>query len=145
MRSFHYQENDGLKTAVFSANGQPAGWKANDGLLWLPTILGIVVINPIEPVFIENRFPPAIYRMLADGVECDPESNPILPAKTRLIEFYPTAIEYIAPSVVKFKYRLLGKRTGSFTGDTDDTSWPIRKFRIKLFFSICHPIRIHLN
>src|SRR6185436_1747812 len=37
---------DGLRTSECNGDFQPAGWRARDGRLWIPTVKGLAVLDP---------------------------------------------------------------------------------------------------
>ena len=41
-----YGAPDGLRASEFNGSSQPAGWRARDGRLWLPSIKGVAVVDP---------------------------------------------------------------------------------------------------
>jgi signal transduction histidine kinase len=104
-----YGVNDGLPTIECSEGLQPAGGKTPDGRLWFPTSKGLVVVNPAEVNI--NRLPPpmALEELLLDGQRVTNTSPPlqIAPGRNRL-EFHYTALSFVAPEKVRFKYRMQG-------------------------------------
>lgn len=59
-------ESDGLISAVFSGDGQPAGWQTTDGRMWFPTVNGIAVINPGEIKFKDPVLPVRLEKLVVD-------------------------------------------------------------------------------
>lgn len=104
--------NDGLPTVECSGGLQPAGCKTPDGRLWFPTSEGLVTIDP-ESVHANPLPPPVIIeRLLVDGQVTEAPTNHgtrlrIPPGRHR-VELQYTALSYIAPERVRFKYRLNG-------------------------------------
>jgi ligand-binding sensor domain-containing protein/serine phosphatase RsbU (regulator of sigma subunit) len=98
--------SDGMKASECNS-GSPGGVRARDGLLWFPTTVGAVRVDPgrtrknlvVPPVLIEevrvNREP-----LRAGARE--------LPADSRDFELVYTALSFTAPERVRFKYRLDG-------------------------------------
>jgi signal transduction histidine kinase/ligand-binding sensor domain-containing protein/CheY-like chemotaxis protein len=99
---------DGMRSAEFNGNAQPAGIRAHDGTLWFPTVKGVVSVRPDK--LIVNVLPPpvVIERLLADrrpvaltgGVRVSPGHGEL--------EFHYTALSFVVPARVRFKYRLTG-------------------------------------
>lgn len=106
--SVSYSEADGMNNSECNGNAQPAGWKTQDGKLWFPTIKGAAVINPtriqsnkvIPPVHIEQILMDHKNVLFNGKVEFQPG--------TTSIEFHYTALSFIAPKKIKFKYMLTG-------------------------------------
>ncbi|MEI9960146.1 MAG: two-component regulator propeller domain-containing protein [Limisphaerales bacterium] len=112
-----YVESDGLPTRECSMGAQPAACKTQDGRLWFPTSKGLVSVNPagLKP----NLQPPitVIESVLVDGVEQKnrltsmwPQTIVIPPGHEQLEIDY-TALNFSAPELVRFKYRLEGHET----------------------------------
>jgi len=131
-QTFHFREEDGLKTSVCSGGFQPAGWKTKDGNIWFPTLKGIVMIDLGRVTFRatelpevlekDDKFPPVPsvsyivvvleQTVLIDKVTVDDEpvdmNNNLFPANPKKIEFQFKLLNYTAPDRVVFKYRLIG-------------------------------------
>ena len=104
-----YGINDGLPTLECSEGLQAAGCKTADGRLWFPTAKGLVAVDPARAT--TNALPPPV---LIEEVRVDEKrfagANssaplPIPPGRHR-IEFEYTALSFVAPERVRFKYRL---------------------------------------
>lgn len=103
-----YGPADGTLTRECSGGGHPAGWKTSDGRMWFATIKGLAVIDPehiplntspppiaIEQIFIDNQSVP-----LTQKLKISPDAS--------RLDFYFTALSFIAPENVRFKYKLEG-------------------------------------
>ena len=103
-----YGPADGTLTRECSGGGHPAGWQTSDGRMWFATIKGLAVIDPehiplntspppiaIEQIFIDNQSVP-----LTQKLKISPDAS--------RLDFYYTALSFIAPENVRFKYRLEG-------------------------------------
>jgi len=99
---------DGMRSAEFNGNAQPAGIRAHDGTLWFPTIKGVVSVRPDQ--LIVNKLPPAVVieRLDADRVPIALRGNIHLPPGHGELEFHYTGLSFVLPSAVRFKYRLKG-------------------------------------
>jgi signal transduction histidine kinase/ligand-binding sensor domain-containing protein/ActR/RegA family two-component response regulator len=103
-----YAEADGLPASEFNGGSSPAGMLARDGRLWLPSIKGIVIVDPAR--LTRNALPPPVVieqvlanrRSQALGVEAD-----VAPG-AGAIEIQYTALSFTAPARVRFRYRLEG-------------------------------------
>lgn len=101
-----YDLADGLRSNEFNGGIQPAGWKTTDGRLWLPSVKGLVSIDP-ESIPVNKVAPhPVIESVVADGVEFS--ENESLPPGTKRLEFRYTAPSFIASDRVKYQYMLEG-------------------------------------
>jgi len=104
-----YGINDGLPTIECSEGLQPAGCKTADGRLWFPTSKGLVVVNPNEVRI--NQLPPpmALEEFLVNGQPVtNLGSHPKIPPDGSRFEFHYTALSFVAPEKVQFKYRIEG-------------------------------------
>jgi hypothetical protein len=87
---------------------QPAGLKTSDGNLWFPTKKGAVLIEPEK--FKKNMLPP---RVVIEQIVVDQQSTPstqfvtIAPG-SKSLEIHYTALSYLVPERVLFKYKLEG-------------------------------------
>ncbi|HWI17157.1 MAG TPA: two-component regulator propeller domain-containing protein, partial [Vicinamibacterales bacterium] len=100
---------DGMRSIEGSGGGfDPSGLKARDGRLWFSTLAGIAVVDPRRmplntvppPVAIEHAILDDTDRRLATGDSVE------VPAGTRTIAFEYTAFSMLAPTQVRFRYRL---------------------------------------
>ena len=104
----YYGPADGTLTRECSGGGHPAGWKTTDGRIWFATIKGLAVIDP-EHIPLNTSPPPiAIEQLFVDN-----QSIPLTPKVTlspgiARLDFYYTALSFIAPENVRFKYKLEG-------------------------------------
>jgi ligand-binding sensor domain-containing protein/signal transduction histidine kinase len=103
-----YGPADGTLTRECSGGGHPAGWKTNDGRLWFATIKGLAVIDP-ENIPLNTSPPPiAIEQLLIDNHPTSLVEKLELPPGASRFDFYYTALSFIAPENVRFKYKLDG-------------------------------------
>ena len=104
---------DGLPTLEFTGNYQPTCWKGSDGRLWFATVKGLVSVRP-EESSVNTQPPPVVIeevqvdgRPLLDAARRAPASLDLPPGRRRL-NFHFTALSFVAPDKVRFRYRLLG-------------------------------------
>jgi hypothetical protein len=97
-----------MKTDECFGSWQPAGWKTLDGHLWFATRKGAVRIDPKS--FRANKVPPPV---LIEDVVVD--QHPALPGPSvalepdaEKLEFHYTALSFLVPNRVLFKYMLEG-------------------------------------
>jgi ligand-binding sensor domain-containing protein/signal transduction histidine kinase len=121
-----YDVSDGLRTAEFDGGNTFAGCLTQDGRLWFPSILGILVVDPSHirtntlppPVQIEQATVDAAPLDLRQAVEVNPGHQQW--------EFQYTALSLLAAKRARFRYRLEGfddgwvdagnRRTAYYTG-----------------------------
>jgi len=108
VNSINYGKNDGMRTSECNGGYQSSGCKTKDGKLIFPTTKGIVVIDP-ENIKINKNPPPVIIeKVLLNGNPADLISVVEVKPEINRIEVYYTALSYVNPERVKFKYRLQG-------------------------------------
>ncbi|MEP6621037.1 MAG: two-component regulator propeller domain-containing protein [bacterium] len=89
-----YTERDGMRSSEGNGGSQPAGVHARDGTLWFPTQDGVAVVDPAR--IRRNLAPPpvAVEQIKAQGSD------------SRDLEIAYTAMSFVAPANVRFRYRL---------------------------------------
>jgi ligand-binding sensor domain-containing protein len=108
LNSVSYGTSDGMKSRECNGGFQPAGWKTRDGRLWFPTVKGIVMIDP-DNITLNDRAPPVIVeRVLVDNEPLDLAQRATLDPGREKFEIHYTALSFLAPEKVKFKYKLEG-------------------------------------
>jgi signal transduction histidine kinase/ligand-binding sensor domain-containing protein/CheY-like chemotaxis protein/AraC-like DNA-binding protein len=107
IHSTAYTERDGLRNREGNGGFQPAGAKTKDGRLWFPTQDGIVGVDPSRVT--QGRKPPSVI------VEQVTSSGRVISADTSRLELSPserdleityTALTFVEPGNVRFRYRL---------------------------------------
>jgi signal transduction histidine kinase/ligand-binding sensor domain-containing protein len=103
-----YGKADGLPTNDCSGGTQPAGWRTRDGLLWFATSKGVAVVDPAR--LGRNRTPPPVVveRLVVDREPRTLSAEVGLQPGSRAVEFHFTALSFVDPSKVRFRYRLEG-------------------------------------
>ena len=103
-----YVTADGMKTDECFGGWQPAGWKTHDGCLWFATKKGAVKIDP--KTFKRNTFPPPVIieRVLVDQDTISTDQFTIFSPGKEKWEFHFTALSFLIPNRVLFKYKLEG-------------------------------------
>jgi signal transduction histidine kinase len=97
-----------MKTNECTGNTQPSGWTARDGRLLIPTIRGLLELDPDR--IPQNAQPPPVLveQVLADGRPVSTGSGARLGPGVERIEVRYTAPSFVAPERMRFKYRLEG-------------------------------------
>lgn len=99
---------DGMKADECFGDWQPAGLKSHDGRLWFPTTKGAVMIEP--GAFEKNTLPPPVIieQIVVDRQSRSSTQFVSLAAGTKSLEIHYTALSYLVPERVLFKYKLEG-------------------------------------
>ena len=101
-----YSLNDGLPTLECTGNYQPSAWRTHDGKLWFATVKGAVMVNPAKIRLNRVAPPVALEDFLVDSKRFA-LTNPIeIPPGKHQFDFNFTALSFIAPDKVTFRYRL---------------------------------------
>jgi response regulator RpfG family c-di-GMP phosphodiesterase len=106
-------DEDGLRSAEFNGGGSPAGWRGQDGRIWLPNLRGLAVLDPDRVVPLRNPVPTLIAGVRVDGRPARLDGAPIaLEPGASELEIRFTAIAFTAASALRFRYQLEGFDTG---------------------------------
>ena len=107
-----YGTGDGMKSQECNGGSQPAGWRSKDGRFWFPTVKGVSVIDP-NNIRVNKQPPPVIIEeIIVDSVRyTDHRSVELAPGAGRF-EFHYTALSFIAPERMQFRYKLEGADRG---------------------------------
>ena len=103
-----YGHADGLRAVEFDGGNTSSGSRTPDGMLWFPSIRGIVRVDP-GAVLTNTLAPPVLIEAaLADGEPIAPGDEISVPPGINNWEIQYTALSMRAPQRVHFKYRLEG-------------------------------------
>jgi len=127
--SIAFNESSGMRNRECNGGNSPAGWKDSQGILWFPTVKGLVKIDP-KNIKQDNNFPPLIIeKLIVDGKNIEINQNiKILPGYKR-IEFQYTVLTFINPKNIKFKVRLKGS----------DEDWIDMDLMRRTFYTMIRP------
>jgi signal transduction histidine kinase/ligand-binding sensor domain-containing protein/CheY-like chemotaxis protein/HPt (histidine-containing phosphotransfer) domain-containing protein len=106
---FHvYALADGLRTLEFAGGNTSPGCRSPNGLLWFPSIRGIVIVNPRH--FKTNILPPPVHieEVLVDGAPLTLADAANIAPGARQWEFHYTGLSLLVPHAAHFKYRMEG-------------------------------------
>ncbi len=121
-----YHIADGLRTSEFSGGNTRAGMRSADGTLWLPSIRGIVRVDPTR-IRTNNLPPPVVLEsVIADGKVFDSASEMRAPPGSTNWEFHYAALSMLAPERVRFRYKLEGYETEWVEANTRRTAYYTR-------------------
>jgi signal transduction histidine kinase/ligand-binding sensor domain-containing protein len=118
---------DGARPSATSF--QPAASRGPDGRLWFTNES---VVQMIDPAHLEgNALPPPVHieRIVADREIYAPLQNLGLPPRTRDLEIDYTALSFVAPQKMRFRYKLEGR----------DKDWQEAGTRRQAFYSDLPP------
>ena len=103
-----YDLEVGLRSAEFAGGNTSAGCQTADGMLWFPSIRGIVRVDPDHIRF--NAVPPVVHieRVSVDGVPLNLSGAIDVQPGREKWEFQYTASSLLVPQRTSFKYRLEG-------------------------------------
>jgi signal transduction histidine kinase len=148
-----YSRADGMLSEECSGGFFPAGLRSKGGLLWFPTLKGIVVIDPhhavsspVPAVVLEHTLVDGLTELpvlgrnndsanKGQGIEESPiESLSLAPGK-HVLEFRYTGLSFETPDRVRFRYRLEGL----------DQDWVEAGTRRVAFYSFVPPGTYHFR
>jgi signal transduction histidine kinase/DNA-binding response OmpR family regulator len=107
INSTGYTERDGLRNREANGGSQPAGIRASDGRMWFATQDGVAIVDPARVE--QNAIPP---RVVVERVIAGETAVRITDALLELgveqrdLEIEYTALSFLAPANVRFRYRL---------------------------------------
>ncbi len=103
-----YNLADGLRTAEFDGGNTSPGCRTPDGMLWFPSISGLVRVDPQHIRM--NAVPPIVHieQVLVDGVPLNLSGQIDVKPGQEKWEFEYTASSLLVPERTSFKYRLEG-------------------------------------
>ncbi|CAM2070552.1 Histidine kinase domain-containing protein [Sulfidibacter corallicola] len=110
---------DRLTSTVFGSRGDkglvecnggssPCGWRTADGRLLMPSMTGLIVLDPSQGTRNPWKPPTYVTKVLVDGVEVPPDARRRLPPETEKIAFHFTGISFEEPAKVRFRVQLEG-------------------------------------
>lgn len=87
---------------------RPAATRSPDGRLWFANEKAVQVIDPEH--LADNPLPPPVIveKVIADQKSYSPGSDLHLPPRTRDLEIHYTALSFVVPQKVRFRYKLEG-------------------------------------
>jgi signal transduction histidine kinase/ligand-binding sensor domain-containing protein len=108
LTSTNYGIMDGMKSRECNGGFQPAGWRAQDGRLWFPTLQGVAVVNPGSRSASKLPFPVILEHILADNMPVSLNRQLTIPPGRKRFEFQFTAPGSQVPEKIQFSYMLEG-------------------------------------
>lgn len=103
-----FGDSDGMLSSECNGGNQPSGWRSSDGRLWFGSIMGVVSVNP--RTMPRNELPPVVSleELLIDRVQYTLKDGISIPSGSRDFQFNFTALSFVAPGKVRFKFMLEG-------------------------------------
>ncbi len=101
--------DDGLKSIEFNGGSMNCCTKTEDGRIWFPSIKGVVSVDPSN--IPKSTIPPTVKLESVDADEKEydlSKKRVVFPPGTSHIHITYSALSYVSPSSVKFRYRLQG-------------------------------------
>ncbi len=119
-----------------SRNGQSPAVQTADGEIWFEMSEGVGIIDPLRLTKNPVAPPVQIEAMTADGVRMDIAQPIRLQPRTRDVEFEYTALSFVEPRRVRFRYMLEGYDLAWQEADTRRqafyTNLPPRQYRFRV-------------
>jgi len=113
VQSTGYTERDGMRNREANGGVQPAGARGLDGRLWFPTQDGVVVVDPrtlrrdtVAPSVIVEQV------IVGDTALLPTDGRVVLASSQRDVRIEFTALTFLEPRNVRFRYRLDGYDRG---------------------------------
>ncbi|HTZ21888.1 MAG TPA: two-component regulator propeller domain-containing protein [Opitutaceae bacterium] len=108
LRFLAYGISDGMKTTAFAGGNQPGVCRTSDGRLLFCSLQGLVIVDPSN--LFSNTLVPPVYveRVLIDKQSVPPDRPAEIAPGAGEVEIHYTALSYLAPGKVRFKYQLVG-------------------------------------
>ncbi len=101
--------SDGMPSSQTNGGSSPAGLRAHDGRLWVPTLAGVAVVDPRvagEPA--NAPVPVAFEKFVVDGEALAFDASHVLAPGTRRLVVGYAGINLRAAHDVRYRYRMIG-------------------------------------
>src|SRR5271166_1948786 len=104
-----YDNSDGVRLVALPGALSPRRGKSADGKIWFLSGDSVSVLDPHHLPF--NKIPPPVYieQVIADGKTYDASSGLRLPPLVRDVWIDYTALSFVAPEKIVFRYKLEGQ------------------------------------
>jgi signal transduction histidine kinase/streptogramin lyase len=123
IRCLTYGLSEGLPSLECSGGLQPAGCRTSDGRLWFPTTKGLVIVDPRNVTTNQLEPPVVIETFLVDdkplATNLAAAASIVIPPGRHRLGFQFTGLSFVAPTKVRFRYRLEGLETDWMEAGTD--------------------------
>jgi signal transduction histidine kinase/ligand-binding sensor domain-containing protein/CheY-like chemotaxis protein len=131
-----YGVSDGMAAPQCNGGSTPSAWKTSDGRLWFGTVRGVSVVDPAR--IPTNRKPPPVQveEVIADGKPLPRGGAATLAPGVEKLELHYTALSFLAPEKVRFRYKLEGYESAWTEAGTRRTAYytrlPPGRFRFRV-------------
>ena len=100
---------DGVRNISSAGSASPHMVKSTDGKVWLATLDGVTMVDPRHLPY--NKLPPPVHveEVVADRKAYDASAPLSLPPLVRDLQIEYTALSFVAPEKVLFRYKLEGR------------------------------------
>jgi ligand-binding sensor domain-containing protein/anti-sigma regulatory factor (Ser/Thr protein kinase) len=106
--STSYNSTLRFRTIESQSDVQPAVWKSHDGKLWFSTIRGLLNFDPKRRGQAARMPQPVIDEVRVNGESVKPDEIDLLAPGQKNITFHYTALSFLHPEEMKFRYKLDG-------------------------------------
>ena len=103
-----FGSESGLRSTSMTIPNQPTAWRRHDGRLVFGSSSGVAIVDPAS--IARNTLPPPVQieEVQVDRTAHAPIADAVYPPGRGDFEFHYTALSFVAPERVRFKYRLVG-------------------------------------
>ena len=108
VNSTGYGPGDALRVTTFAGNLQPAGAIDRNGFLWLPSLKGLVIVDPAHLPGSGEPPPVAVEEVTVNGEHALPGRDVVLPAGSGILSIRYFAATLLNADRVRFRYRVDG-------------------------------------
>jgi len=124
-----FDSSDGVRSQSIAGGYTPHAGKSPDGKLWFGTTSGLTMVDPRHLPF--NRLPPPVHieQITADRKTYAPDPQLRLPPLVRDLQIDYTALSFVDPEKVQFKFKLEG----------EDRDWHVVGNRRQAFYNDLPP------
>ncbi len=106
--AYVYGTQDGMETHECNGGFQPAGWNAQDGKLWFPTMHGVAVVDPSKVAWDRRQEHSLIEEAIINGRQVSVRSPFLIPPGPGNLEFHYAALNFKSPETERYRYKLAG-------------------------------------
>ncbi len=103
-----FDASDGVDVTGNISYYMPAVAKSGDGKLWFRASDGLSMVDPHHLAFNKVKPPVRVEQVTADRKSYDASTDVRLPALVRDVEIDYTALSFVAPEKIRFRYKLEG-------------------------------------
>ncbi len=113
----------GVRGSTVGYGNHPVSLKTPDGSLWFATRTGLVTVNP-RNILVNTIAPPVhVERVTVDGNVMDKADEIRLPAGARSLTIDYTAMSFVQPGAINFRYQLVGHDGDWINAETRRTAF----------------------